>query len=149
MDDRLRHRDQLLYDQFDVLGVTYAHRDRQHGTAKVFFTMPGPGGMVDDTGASVPGWVSDFLADAARADVVLKLARSGATRTEVFIAVTLDGAPWSVVSYLTGEVTVVPTAAPTLPPPLTGVWVCPTYGTKGVYWDGSGWRVVLARPERA
>jgi hypothetical protein len=118
-------------------------------SGKVSFTMPGPGGAVDDTGASVPGWVSDFLADAAQADVVSKLARSGAARTEVFIAVALDGAPWSVVSYLTGEVTVVPTAVPALPPPVTGVWACPTHGTKGVYWDGSGWRVVLARPEQA
>jgi hypothetical protein len=114
-----------LYDQFDALGVTYVHRHRQQGTAKVSFTMRGPGGTVDDTGGSVPGWVSDFLADAAQVDVVPKLARSGAARTEVFIAVTLDGAPWSVVSYLTGEVTVVPTDAPTLRPPVMGVWVCP------------------------
>jgi hypothetical protein len=120
---------------------------RQHGEGKVSFTMPGPGGAVDDTGAAVPGWVSDFLADAARADVVSKLARSGAARTEVLIAVTLDGAPWSVASYLTGDVTVVPTAAPQLPSPIAGVWICPTHGTKGVYWHGSGWRVVLARPE--
>jgi len=35
--------------------------------------------------------------------------------------VTLDGAPWSVVSYLMGDVTAVPTAAPTLPPPVTVV----------------------------
>jgi hypothetical protein len=67
--------------------------------------------------------------------VVSKLARSGATRTEVFLAVTLDGASRSVVSYLTGEMTVVPTAAPTLPSPVTGVWICPAHGTKGVYWD--------------
>jgi hypothetical protein len=107
--------------------------------------MPGPGGAVDDTGASVPGWVSNFLADAARADVVAKLARSAAARTEVFVAVALDVAPGSVVSYLTGEVTMVPTAAPHLPPPVTGVRVCPTHGTKGVYWDASGWRAVLAR----
>ena len=81
--------------------------------------------------------------------MVSKLARSGAARTEVFIAVTLDGAPWSVVSYLTREVTAVPTAAPMLPPPVTGVWVCPTHGTKGVYWDGSSWRAVLTRPSSA
>jgi len=48
VDDRLRHRDQLLYDQFDVLGVTYAHRHLQHGTGKVSFTMPGPGGRGGD-----------------------------------------------------------------------------------------------------
>jgi hypothetical protein len=81
--------------------------------------------------------VSDFLADPEQADVISKLTRSGAARTEVFIAATLDGAPWSVVSYLTGDVTVVPTAAPQLPPPVTGVWICPTHGTKSVYWDGS------------
>ena len=41
------------------------------------------------------------------------------------------------------------TTAPQLQPPVMGVWVCPTHRTKGVYWDGSGWRVVVVRPERA
>ena len=60
---------------------------------------------------------------------------------------TLDGAPWSVVPYLIGDVTAVPTAAPPLPPPVTVVCVCPKHGTKGLYWDGYRWRVVLARLE--
>jgi hypothetical protein len=81
--------------------------------------------------------------------VVSKLARSGAVRTEVFIAVTLDGAPWRVLSYLTGEVTMVPTAVPRLPPAVAGVWICPMHGTEGVYWDGSRLGVVLARHEGA
>jgi len=125
VDHWLARQDQLLHDQLDDPAVTYAHRHRQLGTGKVSFTMPGAGGAVDDTGVAVPGWVSDFLADPDRAGDFMKLARSDAARAEVFVAVTLDGAPWSVVSYLTGEVTVVPTDAPTLRPPVMGVWVCP------------------------
>jgi hypothetical protein len=78
VDRWLRQRDQLLHDQFDGLDVIYAHRHRQHGTAKVSFTMLRPGGAVGHSGASVPGWVSGVLTHVARADVVSKLARSGA-----------------------------------------------------------------------
>ena len=64
-------------------------------------TMPGAAGPVDSAGFSVPDWVGTFLAHPLRADVVSKLKNSGAPKAEAFIAVE-SGAPWSVISYLSG-----------------------------------------------
>jgi len=145
VDHVLRAHNPDLYGEFEAIGVAYFSRIRVRGSGKVSFTMPGRGGCVDDRGDELPGWLATWLREPDRADNLLKLAAAAAVEREVFIAVTLDGAPWSVVSYLTGEMTRAPTAAPSLPDPLTGVWVCPTHGRKGVYWDGLDWSLIETR----
>ncbi len=104
--------------------------------------MPGWGGGLDNAGVSLPAWIGPWVSDPIRADNLRKLKASGARRREVFIVVTLKGAPWPVESYLMGEMATAPTTPPVLPPPLTGVWVCPTHGRSGVYWDGQRWHLV-------
>lgn len=104
--------------------------------------MSGSGGAVDQAGNSLPAWVGTWLSEPCREDNLRKLAASRAPRREVFVGVTLAGAPWPVLSYLIGAVEIAPRAAPALPDPLTGVWVCPTHGRRGVYWDGEEWGVV-------
>jgi hypothetical protein len=105
------------------------------------------GGAVDSQGAAVPGWVSEFLRDAARRDVLCKLQRSGATERHAFVFVTYGEAPWTVQSYLTRELDQLPAQAPDLPPPVTGVWVVSQLGRRGLRWDGGTWRLFEARGE--
>lgn len=140
-----------LANQMEAVGLVSANRYRVSGSGKVHMTMPGAGGVVDDTGSSLPEWVSTFLADPVRADAVSKLAKSGAPRAEAFIAAE-SGTPWSVMSYLSGSVSQLPRAAPVLPTGITGVWVGPTLCYHGVYWDGAVWHGVTlptaGRPQR-
>jgi hypothetical protein len=130
-----------LQDQMNAIDVVSANRFREAGSGKVHMTIPGTGGAVDSAGTSVPDWVGTFLAHPSRADVVSKLKNSGAPKAEAFIAVE-SGAPWSVISYLSGSVTKLPHTPPILPSGVTGVWVCPTQWYYGVYWDGATWRRV-------
>ena len=67
---------------------------RQSGTnhpGSIYFTIEAgserSGGVVDRTGADVAAWVADFLRNAAHADVLGKLARSGASERHAFIIV--------------------------------------------------------------
>ncbi len=128
-----------------ALGIDTIDCYHPAGEGKVHLSMPGRGGVVDTTGSSLPGWAATFLADPERADVVRKLRRSGARRREVFVPVTLDGAPWSVVSYLTGDLSSLPSSAPQLPIGIEGFWACPTHGDGGVYWNGGLWQRVRTR----
>jgi hypothetical protein len=40
-----------------------------------------------------------------------------------------------------------PTEAPNLPQPVTGVWIVGVFGQKGLRWNGSAWRRFEARGE--
>lgn len=145
VDHILRQYNRRSYDDFEAIGVSYINRFRPSGSGKVSFVMPGSSGAVDDAGASLPGWVGTWLRAPERGDNLRKLAASGARRREAFIVATIEGASWPVMSYLTGEMATAPTLPPDLPPPLTGVWVCPTHGSRGVYWDGGKWHLVEVR----
>jgi hypothetical protein len=100
---------------------------------------------------ALPGWIGEFLSDHRRHDVLRKLATATAPRREVFAPVTVDGAPWSVVSYLTdisSKIFRVPSAPPELPAPVTGVWVVSTmsFGESiGVRWNGATWEAFKSR----
>jgi hypothetical protein len=79
--------------------------------------------------------------------VLDKLQRSGAPHRHAFLLVTLIGAPWAVESYLTGSLEHLPSQAPDLPEPVTGVWIVSGMGQKGIRWDGNSWQFFAARGE--
>jgi hypothetical protein len=147
VDWRIEWEDPELFGKLDSLKITHAYCHSQQGTGKVHLTMPGAGGFVDDHGSALPAWVGDFLRDPARQDVLGKLQRSGAAERHAFLIATLTGAPWPVESYLIGSLDHVPSQAPNLPAPVTGVWVVSGMGRRGVRWDGTTWKLFEARGE--
>jgi hypothetical protein len=147
VDHWLKWRDAALFDELESLGITHASCYRVQGTGKVHLGMPGIGGAVDVHGGAVPEWVGGFLRDSARQDVLSKLQRSGAMDRHAFLIVTFAGAPWPVESYLTGELDQLPSQAPDLPPPVTGVWIVSGMGRRGLRWDGNTWQLFDARGE--
>ena len=140
-----------LYDRASALGVAHADEYDPQGVGTIHFTMEGTGGAVDSDGLALPDWIGDFLRDSRREDVLRKLLNIRARRREVFVPVTMDGAPWSVVSYLTDISTRefrVPSTAPELPPPVTGVWIVSTLSfgeSLGVRWNGTSWEAFRSR----
>lgn len=143
----LQRCDAVVFHEFDSCGITHASCYRTSGTGKVHLSMPGTGGVVDEKGSEVPRWLGGFLRHSARTDVLAKLQRSGARAREAFVVADLGGVPWPVESYLTGDLGCVPSQAPELPSPVTGAWVVSGFGRKGLYWDGTLWRVIVARGE--
>jgi hypothetical protein len=140
----------VVYEELDSLNITRAYCYRLPGTGKVSLMMPGIGGAPDSQGSAVPEWISEFLSDPAREDVLLKLQRSGAPARHAFVIVSLGGAAWPVEYYLTGALGQLPAEAPRLPQPVTGVWIVSELGQrdqKGLRWDGSAWRRFEARCE--
>jgi hypothetical protein len=139
-----------LFKELKLLGIVSGSCYRLPGTGKVSLMMPGTGGAAVETqGTAVPGWVSQFLRDPDRADVLGKLQRSNAAERHAFICAVLGGAPWAVEYYLnfTERLEQLPTEVPNLPQPVTGVWIVGLFGQKGVHWDGSAWRRFEARGE--
>ena len=49
-DHWLKWSDVWLFDELEALGIEWASCYRQEGTGKVYLTMPGTGGAVDETG---------------------------------------------------------------------------------------------------
>ena len=110
------------------------------GTSLVHMVMEGVGGFVDSAGSALPQWIEEFLSYLEQEDVLFKLRRTSAQERWVFVPVMFGGAPWLVESYLTGELDCLPATEPNLPSPSTGIWVASTFRTRGVRWDGAGWR---------
>jgi hypothetical protein len=140
--------DESVSKELEALGITRASCRRLPGTGRVYLWMPARGGGVEKEGSTTPQWLGEFLRDPRRKDVVRKLKESGARERHVFVIVTFGGAPWSVESYLTGDLKQLPSQAPNLPPPITGAWVVWALGQKdqeGLRWDGSSWRLFRAR----
>lgn len=132
-----------IRDELEELGVVRANPYQPDGEGKITLTMAGSGGAVDRTGQNVPEWVGSFLRARACEDNLRKLDLPDAQRREIFIPVALSGAPWSVISYLTGDLEGLPSRAPDLPDALNGVWLSPTLtftsDHRGVRWDGERW----------
>lgn len=147
VDYRLEWQDAELFGKFDSLKITHALCYSPQGTGKVYLGMPGAGGAVDDQGRAVPEWVGEFLRDASRQDVLSKLQRSGAPDRHAFLIASLMGTPWEVESYLIGDLDHLPSRAPDLPSPVTGVWIVSGMGQKGIRWDGNSWQFFDARRE--
>jgi hypothetical protein len=145
VDHILMRNDSRLLQELESLGIRHASCFRMPGNGRVHLTMEGIGGGVDSAGSALPQWIEEFLCDREREDVLFKLDHSGAQERWVFVLVGFGGAPWSVESYLTGDVECLPTIEPNLPSLVTGVWVASTFGTHGVRWDSAGWRSFRAR----
>lgn len=141
----LKRDDETLFEEFESLGITGASCYRTPGTGEVHLGLPGIGGIVDDRGDALPGWMGEFLRDPTRQDVLLKLQRSGALELHAFVLVSFASATWPVESYLTGEFNHLPSQAPDLPLPVTEVWIVSTIARRGVRWDGTTWRLFEAR----
>ncbi len=138
---QLERYDKKLSSKFEALGIDHAACYNEKGTGKVQFGMPGIGGGVDSQGNSVPGWVGDFLRDAAQQDVLDKLQRSEASDCHVFIPIRFRGAPWPVESYLAEEFDYLPNQNPDLPSPVTQIWIISTHSKKGIRWNGANWHL--------
>lgn len=134
-----------LFDKMDTLRITYASCYCVEGTGKIYLTMPGAGGAVDDKGTNLPKWLGDFLRDSPQADVLLKLQRSGAKSRHAFVIAGFVGVPWDVESYLTGSLDEVPKDPADLPTPVTEAWIVSAFGGKGLHWNGNAWRVIETR----
>ena len=147
VDHWFRRSDALLFDKCESLGITHAFCYQMEGSGEVHLTMPGTGGVVDQHGSGVPRWLGEFLRDPVRGDVLSKLKRSRAKASQAFVIADLGGVPWSIESYLTGDLNHIPSQTPDLPPPVTGAWVVSSFGQKGLYWNGTIWRAVAARGE--
>ncbi len=140
VDWRLNRSNPELFSVLDRDGITFISCFRVDGEGKVHMTLEGIGGPVDTEGVAIPEWITAFLSAPQRADVIAKLARSGAADCQAFVIVDYAGAPWSVQSYLDGDLAALPPAAPTLPSPLTGAWLVSTSNTTGIRWTGTHWR---------
>jgi hypothetical protein len=137
VDFHLKRAHPPLFQELDSLKIESVSAFREPGTGSVFLGMTGTGGAVDPTGSAVPAWVGDFLRESRNSDVLLKLAKSGASERHVFIGVSFCGVPWSVESYLGTRTDILPITSPHLPDPITAVWIM--YGPRGVRWDGARW----------
>jgi hypothetical protein len=143
----LKRDDSGLLQELEWLDIQYLSCFRMPGTGRVHMLIEGVGGGVDSAGSALPQWIEEFLCDPDREDVLSKLRNTDARERWVFVPVTYRGAPWSVESYLIGELDCLPTTEPNLPPPVTGIWVASTFGTLGVRWDSTGWRSFRVREE--
>jgi hypothetical protein len=145
VDVRLRRYDERLHQDLETLGVAHASCYRLPGSGLVHMSMTGIGGAVDTAGTAVSEWIEGFLRAPKQGDVLFKLARSGAAECHVFVIVDFGGAEWMVEGYLTDDEAMLPATAPTLPAPVTGVWVVHTLGSQGIRWERSGWRQFKVR----
>jgi hypothetical protein len=136
----LKPYDEELFNELKSLGITHAYCFRRAGTGEVHLGMRGISGTVDNKGAAVPRWISEFLNSPDQKDVLSKLDKSGASECHVFVSVVFGGAPWAVQSYLSGNLEHLPVAKPKFPPPVTGVWIASLLGSGGIRWDGVEWR---------
>ncbi len=148
-DHLLRRADERLFDTFVALGIEHAWCSKEAGAGRVYLMMDGAGGAVDESGAALPPWIGEFLRDPKQADVLRKLAASGAPRREAFIIAALRGTPWPVEGYLMRDLDQLPPIAPDLPDPVTGVWVVSSFAFsgRGVRWDGTAWHFFNADDE--
>jgi hypothetical protein len=147
VDHLLKRYDGELFNELESLGITRAYCFRLPGTGEVHLGMSRIAGAVDAQGGTVQEWIGGFLLSPQRKDVLDKLDNSGAAERHVFVLVDFGGAPWSVLSYLSRNIEHPPVAEPNLPSPVTGVWIASLFGTQGIRWDGTEWRLFQAREE--
>jgi len=145
VDSRLQYRDPELFDAFEAKGIMSASRYCKQGSGIVHRNMPGAGGAVDYDGVGVPSWLSGFLKGDVRMDVLSKLRRSGANARHAFVIAAQHGTPWPVESYFSSGVQQVPSQPADLPDPVTAAWLVPTFGPRGLYWDGGTWHAIELR----
>ena len=92
-----------LLEELESLDIQHVSCFDMPGTGRVHMLMEGVGGGVDSAGSALPQWIEKFLCDPEREDVLSKLRDTDSQERWVFVPVTHRGAPWSVESYLRGE----------------------------------------------
>lgn len=112
---------------FDAVQGPTAH------PGSVYFMIKQPlermGGFSPPTGDPLARWLGEWLTELAQADNLRKLAAASADERHVFVIVpAFSSAPFPVIDLLLAPGAPLPTIPPTLPEPLTHVWVA------------SGWR---------
>ena len=140
----LKQTNPSTFAAFERLGITWASCFRKPGSGVVHMTLDSRGGVVDEQGLALPGWIGEFLRSPAQADVLSKLARANARACHAFVPVGWGGAPWHVESYLSSGLAVVPCSSPDLPAPVCAVWIVSIQAMHGIRWDGAAWRTFSA-----
>lgn len=145
-DDLMAHRDDQLADSLLAAGVIAAYCTNKDGSGMVRFAQLGVGGSPDPNGSTVGPWISRFLRDDARADVLAKLEASGAGERHVFVNVGFKGAPFATWNYLVGPIEALPSDGPDLPSVVDQVWITTGLAAgdrraQGVRWTGTSWVV--------
>jgi hypothetical protein len=138
----------------DRLGVHTVYRMPGIGPVGwVTLQVTGVGGAIERDPEPFVQWVGDFLADPKRSDIPPKFAMVDAVERHVFVPVLIGGAPWELECYLwdipnrDGFPDPSPARAPTLPEPITQVWVLAEMAARGWRWDGTGWHAFRRRAE--
>ena len=126
------------------LGIVSAVQDRTNVPGSIYPRLELPanrtGGAVPATGDPVSTWLPTFLREPAQADVLRKLARSGAEDRHAFVIVPIfSTAPYGVVDLLVRDDGPVPTATPDLPPEVSHAWVVSSWNAgHGLRWSPDG-----------
>jgi hypothetical protein len=129
------------------LGVASAWQSSETAfPGSVYLTIEQPldqrAGYVSQTGNALPTWLGDFLHSPAQADVLAKLARSGAAERHAFVLVaSFTTASFAVVDLLIRRDAPLPIVPPELPNEVTDIWVASTWSNGlGFRWSPrSGW----------
>ena len=134
------HCDHPLATLADKLGIISAHQGETDFPGSIYSTIEQPadrtGGCVADIGDALAAWISAFLMKPEQADVLGKLARSGASATHAYVIVPpFSTAPFAVTDLLMRSEAPLPLARPLLPESVTHVWVAGTWSSG----DGFRW----------
>jgi hypothetical protein len=101
-------------------------------------------GFVPDLSDALASWISHFLRDEERIDVLEKLRDSGAAETHVFVMVApFADVPFEVTEALIRREPTLPRVAPELPAEVTDVWIVSGWASgAGFRWSAAhGWRL--------
>lgn len=122
------------------LGIRSLTRNHSDGSGRVIVWFEGDGGAIPhDDGSSLCGWISETLTSPTFADVMSKLSSSQLGENHVFFLIGLRGVPFHVWSYSMHEHRGLPVQNPTLPRPVTGIWIAFQFGNVGMRWHNGSW----------
>jgi hypothetical protein len=134
------------YEYARSLGVVRMRQSATDFNGSVYFLLDLPsdrvGGVVAADGNALPRWLTQWLGEPERADVVRKLARAHVVERHVFVLVPgLTVAPFDVADLLMRDGAPMPSEAPHLPEPISQVWVASTWSSGcGFCWSATqGW----------
>ncbi len=128
------------------LGVESAHsRPAVEGAPKIALVFNQNWGSWDGSGEDITTWVNDFLSSPRCEDNIKKLTVPGATEAHLAVFAHMSAVPWSVWRGLLDS-SVVPLTRPSLPAPMTHIWIFPApwgspWGESALSFDScKGWR---------
>lgn len=134
------HNEQAVEAIAENLGVISAHQGETAFPGSIYSTIEQSaertGGCVADTGDALAGWIGGFLREPEQADVLDKLARSGASARHAYVILPpFSTAPFAVSDLLMRSEAPLPTVRPVLPSSVTHIWVAGTWSSG----DGFRW----------